>query len=287
MNKNPLKSLGVALMVAMLTPYAAHASNAQDAQVGWFDATANADQNAGAANNQAQAVNLAYIGSSTEAVVTISATAMTVYAPAGVVDSAVGTSGVITFASTLGSNTMGALCDYLNGKTSALVNYKCRLLDSKRDDVPGLVLKTQTGTSGTNDLKGIGGANILITTNTYVSLGIQPAAGKRVKLKQCRMNNAANNDAGNNMHVYGQLRKFGSGKDAAGVTADDTYLVWKSTGGPTPNVVITEPPLTSAPLAWLEFAQDAHVVVRAGVSGNTTTAAQTANNSIGCFWDEL
>ena len=292
-----LKTLGLAaltfLAAGLYAPYAS-AANAQDAITAEADSTIMADYRAGGADI-AKAINLAYVGSSTESVVTISATAMTFYAPANVLDTAVGTAGVITYSSTLGQNTLGALCDYLNGKTTTLTNYRCKLLDAKSSDSPGVMLKTQTGTSGTNDLKTAGGFSVLMTTNTVISLGINPTPGKRVRLRQCQVNGqSATTD--NNLYVYGRLRKMSSGRDniniqgagalgaPVGAIADDTYLVWKSST--TQNVTSTVPPLTGHIDGFLEFAQDAHVVVRAGLPTGVSVAAQTANNFIQCFWEE-
>lgn len=300
MTKNTKTYLGAALALALAlvpaVPMQVIAANKEDAVINEVDKTANARYVPGGAN-QADAANFYYVGSATEAVVTISATAMTFYAPAGTLDTSVGSSGVITFASTLGENTMGALCDYLNGITSTVTDYRCKLLDAKRDDAPGAVLRTQTATSGTNNLKAAGGFSADLTTTTIISLGINPAAGKRVVLRHCQVSNqdsGALSNTGNNLYVYGRLRKHGSGRNLVdigqpagasivGAVADDTTEVWKSST--TQNTAIHQPPLTGYVDSWLEFAQDQHVVVRVGnLSGNVTT--QTDANYVKCEWWE-
>ena len=299
MTKNTKKVWGLAALLSVLAVGAYQApplaaQSLQDAVVAENDRTAVADARVGGANIS-NAVNLYYVGTATEAVVTISATAMTFYAPAAVLDTTVGTAGVITYSSTLGSNTMGALCDYLNGLTSTVTKYRCKLLDSKRDDVPGVMLRTQTATSGTNDLKAAGGFSVDLTTNTIISLGINPAKGKRVVLKACQVNGqSATTD--NKLYVYGQLRKHGSGKNLidiggaegqtgiVGVAANDTFNVWSSSL--TQNTTATVPPLTSYTRDWLEFSKDAHVVVRTGLADGTSVAAHAASNFIQCYWSE-
>lgn len=306
MNKTIKAYMGAALLLGLslltFVP-AARAVNLPDAVQNEADKTANSRYVKGGAD-VSNAANLFYVGSATEAVVTITATAMTFYAPANVLDTSVGTAGVITYASTLPSNTMGALCDYLNGIGNSITSYRCKLLDAKRDDAP-VILKTQTGTSGTNDLKAAGGFNVPITTNTIISLGINPAQGKRVVLRHCETNNQDSGNGGstgNNLYVYGQKRKHGSGRNLVdmgiacnpagacqqgasiiGAVQDDTDEVFKSST--TQNTTVHQPPLTGFVDSFMEFAPNAHVVVRAGNLGGTN-AAQTQNNWLKCEWWE-
>lgn len=301
MKKNSKYGAGLRLFLTCLTlaaaivmPSRSYAVPVEDAILRSNDESANSAIVLGGAD-VVPAVNLLFTGktqtgavaSSTGAYVTISATAMTFYNPFGTVDTTVGTSGVITYASTLGTNTMGALCDYLAGLG---VKYKCTLRGAKRDDPP-IILKTQTATNGTNNLAAtgltplVGGFNVLQTTTTFVSLGIVPASGRRVVLKQCVVNGFMGaGDFG--LSIYGQLRKYGTvaGKNATdpwGTLADDTYLVWRSS-----NVAATDTtvPSSNALPRWIEFAQDAHVVVREG--NVASTSVQTAANFVRCAWDE-
>lgn len=290
MKKNLLKVLGLCLTLAAPAVLATRslAVNLGDAQLAQADETANSGYVAGGANT-AQAVNLFFTGkgqtgsvaASTGAYVTISATAMTFYQPYGTVDATVGTAGVITYASTLASNTMGALCDYL---TSLGSSYVCRLQGAQRNDPP-IILKTQTETNGTSNLAAAGGFSVLQTTTTFVSLGITPAVGRRVVMKQCVSNgNMAGGDSG--LQVYGQLRKFGalasaSAVDQYGVAANDSYSVWASSQ--VTNTTTYQPSQYAIP-RWIEFAQGAHVVAREGNVG--AASVQTSANFIYCLWDE-
>ena len=303
MTKNTKKVWGLAALLSVLAvgayqapPLAAQSQ--QDAVVA-ENAKLNMARRVRGGANVSDALNLYYVGTATEAVVTISATAMTFYAPAAVLDTTVGTAGVITYSSTLGENTVGALCDYLNGLTSTVTKYRCKLLDSKRDDAPGTVLRTQTATSGTNDLKAAGGFSVDLTTDTVISLGINPAKGKRVVLRHCQGNNeatGAGGDTSNRLYIYGQLFKHGSGKNLidiggaegqtgiVGVAQNDTTEVYRSSM--TQNTTIHVPPLTGYVDGLLEFATNAHVVVRASHLSPGSDAAQTANNEVACEWWE-
>jgi hypothetical protein len=286
-----LVSVSLILTPAAVMAPVAHAVNLGDAQLAQADETANAGTALGAAN-VTTAINLSFSGksqtgspvTSTGAYVTISATAMTFYQPFGTVDATVGSAGVITYASTLSSNQTGSLCDYINGLGKS---YRCLLVGAKRDDPPGVVLKTQTSTDLTNNLAAIGGLSVLNTTSTYVSLGITPAVGRRVVLKQCVVNGQASG-TDNFVYVYGQLRKYGAiaspnAVDPYGTVADDTYLVWQSSTVQNTNATV---PSSNALPRWIEFAQGAHVVVRVSKSGSGGGAIQTGSNFIDCSWDE-
>ncbi len=290
MKNNILKVLGFCLTLsaaAVMAPRAYATSGTGDAQSVWYDQAANAGFQAGGAN-VANAVNLFFTGkkqtgvvaASTGAYVTITATAMTFYQPFGTVDATVGSSGVITYASTPGASTMGGLCDYL---TSLGVSYRCILQGAQRADPPK-ILKTQTSTDGTNNLAATGGFSVLQTTTTFISLGISPGVGRRVVLKQCVGN--GNMGAGDNgLQIYGELRKYGAvaspfAVDQYGVAANDSYNVWTTTN--VTNTATTQP--VNATAQWIEFAQGAHVVIREGNVG--AASVQAATNSIACSWDE-
>ncbi len=287
------------LAAAVVNPSRSYAINSEDSEMLADNQTAVAGNQFGGANN-ADAVNLLFTGrtqadavaTTTGAYVTITATAMTFYQPFGTLDSTVGTAGVITYASTLGSNTMGALCDYLH---SLGAKYKCTLMSAQRDDPP-VILRTQTSTNLTNNLAATvlrplkGGFSVDQATTTFVSLGIIPASGRRVVLKQCVTygENGANDQG---FSVYGTLRKHstvssggppaGSATDAFGVAVNDSYLVWRSS--PAVATATTVPSANALP-RWIEFAQDAHVVVRQGNIASTTVMTNT--DYVRCSWDE-
>ena len=295
MKTNSVVGAGIRLLLALVVMTASalraplsHAVNLEDAELAAADESATSDAVLGGANIT-PAVNLVFTGktqtggvaTSTGAYVTISATAMTFYNPFATADTTVGTAGVVTYASTLGSDTMGGLCDYLH---SLGAKYKCVLRGAKRDDPPK-ILQTQTATNATNNLGADGGFSVMQTTTTFVSLGIVPAAGRRVVLKQC-VSNGNMSPGDNGLQIYGQLRKYGAvasaqAKDPWGTTADDTYRVWRSS-----QVAATDTtqPSSNALPRWIEFAKDAHVVVR---QGNTeSTSVQTSANFVRCSWDE-
>lgn len=275
----------------------AYAVNEQDAMSKFFDMTANAGITI-AGTSTAPLVNLQFSGltqagdpaTSTGAYVTIAAGAMTFYQPFATLDTSVGTLGVITYASTLPENSLGALCDYLQGLGK---KYKCQLRGGKRDDMPG-ILATQTATDHVKNLAAPGGATIMQSTSTFVSLGITPSAGRRVVLQQCTVNGQDSATPGNFLYVYGQLKKYGAvaspfARDPYGVAADDTYMVWRSSTPQNADVTVPAAPIFGG---WLEFAQDAHVVVRVGLGGTPTAYAglgvqAAANgNKVTCFWEE-
>lgn len=241
-------------------------------------------------HNSAVAMRLYYVGSATEAVVTITTTVITAYAPAGTADSS--NFGVSAGSYTLFSaayDSMGELCDVID----ALANYECILEGAKRDDNTKR-LRDQTAASGTCDLKAAGGCGIKFSnesdgranTESYdMRIGINPHIGKRVVLKTC----TANISGTDTLKVYGKLAKFEAGSDGspkglAGVTAaarDDTTEVHSvATADDTDKTIPASVPTGGA--GWLTFAKDAHVVVSAG----NTTNVQTSGNGLECQWDE-
>ncbi len=304
--RKTLKVLAVAVLAglgALVSPSRVLAVNGPDAASTYFDESGAAQVLYGGANTNS-CIDLSYVGVSTESLVTISATAMTFYAPYNTLDNTVGTSGVITYSSTLGANTIDGLCNYLNGLNNNSQkngsNYKCVKTNCKGNDVPGTMLKTQTESSGTNALNAVGGFAVLMTTNTTVQLGIQPAKGKRVVLYQVvttLSSSSGANVAANSLNIYGQLRKYGTvasatpqngagnSKDPFGTVANDTYLVWQSTVA---NATAASIPNSTVPyVQFQEFAQDAHVVIVGGNSAaGSSSAAQTSADSIQVMWGE-
>ncbi len=215
-------------------------------------------------------VLLYYVGTATEAVVDIDGDSIEAEAPDGTDDTSFGTSGAYDL-SNAAYNTMGEICDAID----ALSSYGCRLLGAKRDD-SSLLLRNQTSTTGTNDLKAAGGFEVLMDTgattaapnNAYdLRLGFTPQPGKRIVLKKCTVNANGATD----WRVYGKTvdravehalndRYFKRG------TFNDTTLVFKE--------VIADDTeesqdftVSQAGRGW-EFGVDEHVVVSAGNSTN-------------------
>lgn len=277
MNTTMKKLLGLLTVTAVLclAPLAATAQNLADLQIRDLNRIRSAVRTVGA--DTSDFVRLTYVGTSTEAVVTITTTVITAYAPAGVADSS--NFGVSAGSYTLFSaayDTMGELCDVID----ALANYECELLGAKRDDNTKK-MKDQTATSGTCDLKSAGGCVIEIhsgaaavaNADAYdMRVGITPPTGGRVHLRTC----TTNVSGADSIKVYGKLRRFEGASD--GVTRNDTTEVWSTAVADDTDKTI---PTSLVDNGFLEFAKDAHVVVSAG---NGTTV-QVAANSLECLFD--
>ena len=288
MKKN-LIVLALLSAIAVLTPRS-WAVNLGDAQLADSDQTAFSAIVLGGAGGSDLA-HLYYVGTGTEALVTIAATHMDFFQPAAVTDTTIGASGVITYASTLGANTMGSLCDYINASAT---KYRCQLTGALRGDAPS-ILKTQTETTGTCSLAAAGGCKLTNNAADIIRVGIIPSVDHRVVLKQVIAYGLCTTD---NIGVYGILRPWSSGFDNLGqaVTADTNP--WAKVTGAASTVVYQPSQYTIAP--WLEFANnktpmsrdygghltnpvtgtayDGRVVVNLGVTGGACT--QTSSDYI-------
>lgn len=278
--KNLLKTcvMSVALFLGLsvlATP--ARAINLDEAWMKMLDAIGSADYSY---SNLNECLNLKYVGSSTQAVVAITPTAITAYEPFNVLSTEFGTA---SGAYTIGSGsyaTMGALCDAID----ALASYKCQLRGCKRSDNSNL-LRDMAASNGGLDLQLASGFTALFDTgdntgDTYAGadtynerIGITPATGRRVLLKACSVNA---NVAGT-LNVYGQLRKFENAND--GVTRDDTTLAWSE---PTADDTTLSRTWSINGVGGLEFGKGQHVVI----SGGNGTGVQAAANFITCQWEE-
>lgn len=245
------------------------AKSAEDLQAAWYGQSNVGER---VASNNSLAANLFYVGTATEAVVTIGTGAITSYAPYNVIDTA------LNFDLTAAANdTFGELCD----KIDALTNYECKLKGAKRDDNTNL-LRDQTQTSGTNDLKTAGGFDVRFDTGSVSGaltdvfierIGITPEKGKRVIINAC----TANVNVIGTFDVYGRLRKY-EGKDTP--VRNDTTLVWSvATADDTD---LTQTFSVADGTAGLEFGVDEHVVI----NGSSTTGIQAAANFLRCSWIE-
>lgn len=225
------------------------------------------------AYNNSLAMNLYYVGSATECVISVAQTGCTSYAPAGTADTGFGTSGVYHLDATA-NDTFGEFCDLVE----ALDDYECTLKGAKRNDDIAL-MRDQTAASGTDDLKSAGGFSIkLDTAGTAASdpyeirIGITPQSGRRVVLKKVVENSAGTN----NVQIWGKLRKYEGVND--GVTRNDTTSIWSE--GTANN---TDKTLLSGDMDIIEFAKDEHVVIGAGNGG---TDSQAAANDLEVYWSE-
>ena len=208
-----------------------------------------------------------YVGSATQAVLTISADALTTAAPIGTADLSIDMSAAAY-------DTLGELCTAIDAED----DYECALTGGKEDDDSSLLIDV-AGSASVGVLHDSDGYSVEIDTggavsvdNTYINrLGITPESGKRVILKYCDVQS----DAVGTMLVYGKLAKYASDTT---VTRDDTtqvvsFATADGTAETNGNIYGRD---------WLEFAKDEHVVISVG---NATTA-QTATSYIQCFWDE-
>ena len=278
--------------LAVLTPRA-WAVNLQDAQTAQADQTAFSAYVIGGAG-QSDLAHLYYIGTSTESVITISATHMIFFAPYNVAEATlsstggIGTLGDITY-SGLGSNTMGGLCDYINSTKY----YRCQLTGALRTDAPA-ILKTQTQTAGTCMLNSAGGCKLTNNAADIIRLGILPPSGRRVVLQQVISNGQASTDS---VKVQGILRNWNGLNDNLGtaVTADTAVYSIVDAGANTTGYYPSQ--YSYAP--WIEFktnltnmsmsaglltspvtgtAYDGRVVISLGATGSGT--AETSTNFI-------
>ena len=278
---NMIKKLGAAFTVALavcmtlsLAPLSASAESLGEMQIKELSQSRSAYR---VEANSSTCVNLTYVGSSTEAVVTITDDVITAYAPGNTLDSSdFGVSGSSYTLFSTAYDTVGELCDVID----ALTDYECSMLGCKRDDNTNL-LRDQTQASGTNDLKAAGGFDVRLDTgsdvamtNTYtIRAGITPGSGKRVRLKTC----TGNINAADSLRVHGKLKKYEGSSD--GVTRDDTTVVWRATTADDTDLQI---PADIIDDGWLDFAKDGHVVI----SGGHGTGVQVGANFLECLWTE-
>lgn len=245
-------------------------------------------------------VTLFYAGSSSESVVAITSFSIIAIIPSGP-DTAFGTGTPYSGGYDLTAvafNNMGKLVTAINNAT-ATSKYSAQLQGCKFDDNSNLMRdQVQTANSNTpisiggylqaanlggaagytvyQDTGGISAAGSLGSTATFVtSLGINPAAGRRVTLIQCKENTAGTGT----FSVFGKLRKFDGAAD--NVTRNSSTLVWQeSTVANTAQT--TTWAVSGAPGSGLDFGVGAQVVVRAG-DGATSTAA---TGFLQCEWQE-
>lgn len=243
------------------------------------------------AGEQFLALNVRYIGSSTEAVVSVDNSNVTFYAPYNVADTSIGSSGVLALST---YDTMGALCDAIDATT----NYICKLLDSRRSD-PTTRLGNQTQSFGLKNLKSAAGYNISFDTGNVagelinadqLSLGITPAPGKRVILKSCDFNAVSNGVTNPLLTVSGVLKDLENAGD--NVTRNDSTVVWS--GVISSSITALSQSWAPSGLGGIAFAANpfsnadafplGHVVVR--VASAASTSLQTAASYLRCYWIE-
>jgi len=215
----------------------------------------------------AHLVNITYVGASTQAILSITADALTTAAPIGTADLSIDMSAAAY-------DTLGELCDAINAED----DYNCALTGGKRDDDSSL-LSDVAGSATVGVLHDSDGYSVIVAsagagaeTVTYVNrIGITPETGKRVVLKYCTVQS----DGIGAMNVYGKLGKYTSD---VSMVRNDTTLVSSF-------VLADDTEETNGYLYggdWMEFGKDEHVVIDVSLAGT----AQTATSHILCFWDE-
>ena len=280
--KNYIKTCFAAvLMLASLTGFA-RAENLSEAEMRDRDSI---NYVVRVSTNLSQAVNLSYIGTSTEALVTITQTALTFYAPFNVADSGIGATGWNTGSydlSASSTNSIGEVCDLINATTY----YRCKLLGARRDDNASL-LRDQTEVSGTNALGAAGGFDVFfdsggvnaVTGTNFLSIGVTPNAGKRVKVLQCKSNTQGVSNQ--TFNISGVLRKYEGSND--GVTRDDSTIVYTSSAGVTNTDKTWDFTMPAALESGMEFGptrQAGSSLVQAGIAGASMANAGTKSHVV-------
>ena len=261
------------LFVALLLGLTARgwAGGLEDLQSKWYDSENNSEL---VVSTDSLMINLTYVGSSTEAVVTIGSGVVSGYAPALILDTNLNFD-----ISAAAYDTIGELCD----KIENLADYKCSMLGAKRDDSSRL-LRDQTNASGTNDLKAAGGFDVKADTGSdsgtfqgaqanLLRIGITPKTGKRVILSACTAN----------VNVAGDFRVFGKRRKYEGIstpTRNDTTRVW--TAATTDDTDLTTTWSVAGGIEGTEFAIDEHVVI----DGSSTGSQGLPANFLRCSWKE-
>ena len=264
---------GLLLLGALVVP--AKAENLRDLQYDLLAANYAAEY---VASNNTEMIKIEYVGSSTEAVVSVRNTEISAYAPAGTLDTGFGVAGYYQFANPL-YDTIGEVCDAIE----LLADYKCTMLAAITDDAPKF-LRDQLWTAS-GDLKAVGGLrlksdtggsdDISDTFTFFERVGITPLKGRRVLLKECKMSSNGT-DA---LKAFGKLRRFEGSVDR--VTRNDSTIVWAE--GTVDETTKTVTWTDANGRGGLLFGKGEHVV--AGID-NDGTSQQFATNAIECRWEE-
>lgn len=287
MTKNITKTLLLTLGLALLAPLKALAGPAEDSRVRldssrafWYEVRA----------NSTTMMNLYYVGSATQATVTVDANSIDAFAPFATADTGFGTSG--SYDTTAAAyDTLGELCDAID----ALADYGCELIGAKRDD-DSIKLRDRAGAVGDN-LKTAGGFDVKSDTGPVVvgagtpadtnllSIGLTPASDKHIVLRKCEVNGNVIAD----WRVYGKsaLHSVNSRPNQRkNIVVDDTTEAWReiTADDTAESYDFTSASSVSAADGW-HFAKGAHVVVRLG-EGALGTSTQVAANFVRCLIEE-
>lgn len=285
--KNTTKTLLLMVGLAVLAPMKALAGPAEDSRVRldssrafWYEARA----------NSSTLVNLYYVGSGTQAVITVDADSIDAEVPFATADTGFGTSGSYDITAAA-YDTLGELCDAID----LLADYGCELTGGKRDD-SSLLLRDRAAAAGDN-LKSAGGFDVYSDTGPVVvgagtptdtrllTIGFNPAPDKSVVLKKCEVNGNVIAD----YRVFGKSALYAVNSRAnsrknANIT--DTTEVWReiTADDTAESYDWTTASTVSAADGW-HFAKGSHVVVRLG-EGAAGTSVQAPANFIRCLFEE-
>ena len=259
-------------------------------------------------------LTLYYIGTSTEALVTVSGTDMSFFAPYNTPEATlsstggIGTAGVVTYGTTFSGYSAGGLCDYIN--TSKY--YRCVLTGAVRGD-GAAILKTQSESSGTCNLGAPGGCTLTNNAVDIIRLGIIPSIGKRVVLNHIETLSVASTDT---VNVWGIPRKYSNMIDQVGNQLTPGATQWLTTTGAAGSIAYQPAAGQYQLFPWMDFApnqiltiQNGHAVtsgcnytwgsgfclngntydgsVTVGVGSTGSGATETSANSMRVFWSEL
>lgn len=285
---NLKKMVGMSVLALVLAPVAALAGGLEDAQARltsprafWYEVHA----------NSSSVMNVYYVGSGTQAVLSVDANSLDAQVPYGTADTNFGTSGGSYDITAAAYDTLGELCDAIE----ALADYGCELTGGKRDD-SSLILRDRAAVIGDN-LKGPGGFDIKTDTGPVVvgagdsslsnimTMGFWPAPGKRIVLKKCDVNgNVAGDYRVFGKSAYWEVNSRANSRKNASV--GDTTNVWlEATADDTTETYDWTPAsAVSASDGW-QFATNEHVVVRFG-EGSAGTAVQAPANYLRCLVEE-
>jgi len=236
------------------------------------------------------AINLSYVGGSSEAYVTINNEHIRAFAPFNVADTTFGeANSSYSFvnagaSASTGTKSVGDMCAVING----LDNYNCSLLGAKYNDSP-LYLRNQAAAIDVDNLRADGGFDVKFDTagtdqglsvTFWERLGKTPASGKRIILKECKARIAGGSYV-SQISVFGKTREY-EGKSAP--VRDTRTLAWgpldMSSGVFSSSAAI----FSVSGIGGLQFAKDVSVVIegisKGAVAGSSTT--QTVDDLLWC-----
>ena len=238
-------------------------------------------------------MTLYYVGTGTEAVVTITSKTIQSFVPAGTVDTGFGVENSSYSFATSTTNSIGELCDVIN----VLTNYNCILRAARPGDLP-LYLRDQIQTTDVHDLKALGGFHVQIDSGATISASVapiiasdpgsswqavsrQPVANKRSTLQRCDFVGSGGPAVNSRIHmrVYGKLRKYEGLDDSEPVRDTDT-IAWGPVAFDTDTAKSFNWDLNG--VGGMEFARGEPLVVVVAPISTATLVNRVATDYISC-----